>query len=432
MTISQQLPPSSSGQAPTSEILIEPETVGVSSARLERLRKKFHAYVDEQKLSGVSMLVTRCGKAILHDLYGYQDIENRIPITDDTLFRLYSMTKPLTSLLLIVLFEEGRFLMFDPVADYIPEFKDVKVLKGVENGKVLLETPRRQMMIYDLFAHSSGLGNFHLLPPEVGLQRASVLDVKKTIGEGVRNLAKIPLLFHPGEGFAYGHSHDVLGHLAEIITGDRLDKVMREKLLDPLGMDDTHFIVPAHRIKHLAQVYGMQPGKGLLNVTASVPPSGDYINPEAIMFSGGGGLVSSTADVMKVTHMLLNGGVLNGVELFSPFTVNYMLQDHMPRAVKSMYETYGNTDILFKRVMGGLRMSLFFATVADVQERASLDAKGSFTYGGLANTLSFGDPGTGLAGTLMVQDVSTPLNLRMTNEFKLLCYQAIRCLDRPT
>ncbi len=418
--------------------LADPESVGMSSERLERLREKIQSYVDNEQMAGLVAGLARHGEPIFLETYGHQNIEDEIPMQADSLFRLYSMSKALTSVLMMTLYEEGLFHLYDPVSKYIPEFEDVRVIKSIEGGTVVTEPVAAPMTLYTLFTHTSGLAYAERFPKEVGFDRSEILKLDQPMSEGVRNLAEYPLLFQPGERFAYGYSHDVMGRIAEVITGKRLDVLMKERIFDPLGFKDTSFSVSQADQGRLANVYGVDSSNTLRNVTDFVPAASDYLNPNNVLFSGGGGLVSSLSDIYRLTQMLLNGGQYNGGRVLSPFTVDYMLKDHLPDTMPTIGSFYveGVTPFegseifenepAFDRLFGGLRMSLFFfARVVDVRGRQAMDSEGSLTYGGLAGTYSFGDQATGLNGVLMVQNVGTNADASFLDEFKILAFQAI-------
>ena len=306
-----------------------PERAGFSSERLARLGAAMKAGVEQGEIPGAVVLVARKGNVVYFESFGFRDREAKAPMGRDSIFRMHSMTKPIVSVAAMILVEEGRLTLADPVSSYLPEFKDVKV--GVErkdaSGKVelVLETPRRPMIVQDLMRHTSGLtyGQFgaRTLVKQQYIE-AKLADPSQTNADFVAKLAKLPLQNHPGAVWDYSQSTDVLGRIIEVISGMELQQFLMERVLRPLGMPDTGFWV--EQTAQHARIAEAQadPASG------KRPPAGDKTKRN--WQAGGGGMVSTAADYARFSQMLLNGGELDGVRILSRKTVQYMTADHMP------------------------------------------------------------------------------------------------------
>jgi CubicO group peptidase (beta-lactamase class C family) len=307
----------------------KPEQVGLSSERLMRINARLKADVEKGVIPGAILLVARQGKVAWLDTVGMLDPQTKAPMTREAIFRIYSMTKPITSVATMMLFEDGRLKLDDPVATYIPAFKDVKV--GVEkpgaDGQpaLQLEPPRRAMTIQDLLRHTSGLtyGFFGTGLVKKAYTEANLFSDAITNEEFVDRLAKMPLAYHPGTTWDYSHSTDVLGRVVEVVSGTTLFKFQKERILDPLGMQDTTYYV-TDRAKH-ARV-----AEPFANDRA-IGAGAEFGDPrvEGKWESGGGGLMSTVSDYARFCQMVLNGGSLNGKRILGPKTVAYMGADHM-------------------------------------------------------------------------------------------------------
>ncbi|MFK7981531.1 MAG: serine hydrolase domain-containing protein, partial [Saprospiraceae bacterium] len=301
-----------------------PESVGMSSTRLKTMEAKMHEYVDKGQLASVQTAVIRKGKVVQFDTYGYEDVDSKDPLKDNSIFRIYSMTKPIVSIGLMMLYEEGRFQLNDPLHKYAPEFKDMQVHIG--DGKT--EPAKQAIRIIDVLRHTTGFGYGWGFPPnhvdslyKVGAKRAGT-----TNREFLRTMSTLPLYHQPGTGWRYSVSTDVAGALLEIIANQPLDEFLAERILHPLGMNDTHFEVPDAKDERFITNYTHKKTDGSLQ-TIDHPSMSKYCK-EVTMFSGGGGLVSTTNDYLKFCQMLLNKGSLNGHQFVSPKTLELMTSDH--------------------------------------------------------------------------------------------------------
>ncbi len=394
--------------------LAKPETLGMSSARLARIDSVIEGYIADKRVAGTVSLVMRHGKVVYFKAHGMQDREKSIPMPKDAIFRICSMSKPITSVAVMMLYEEGRFMLGDPVSKYIPEFKNPVVLKKTPDGRTYTVPATSEITIFELLTHTSGL--VYQWDPDLGqlYKDAEIGNGIKletlTLAESTRRMAKLPLLFNPGERFEYGLNTDALGYLVEVVSGMPLDKFLKTRIFDPLGMNDTQFFVPQSKLNRLASVYTWYDGKGLqpfpdgpiwegpFRYDADYPYKG-----EMKYFSGGGGLCASTQDYAKFAQMLLNGGQLNGVRLLSPKTVEMMRS--MQVKTDSPTQDFG----------------LGFGIQASLSE---IGTKGKYGWGGFYNTQFFIDPKEELIGVIMSQLHPTG-DLPLLDRFEVSVYQSI-------
>ncbi len=367
-----------------------PEDVGLSAERLSRISGAMQDIVDEGRLAGVVTLLARHGKIAHFETFGYQDIASSTPMAKDSIFRIYSMSKPITGVAMMMLYEEGKFRLSDPVAKYIPEFKNLKVAAGVGENGPIVEDADHPMTIRELMTHTAGLtyGIFSRSQVDEMYVKAGVQDPNSTLKDMIQKLSKIPLRQQPGSLWHYSVAVDVQGYLVEVLSGQRFDVFLKERLFDPLGMKDTGFHVPEDKAGRFAQVYTYDKDK---NLVAQEGFGGEnrYLKP-AKFFSGGGGLVSTAMDYMRFCQMLLNGGVLDGVRILSPLTVDLMRRNQLP---KDMVEMIPGS---------GLGFGLDFAVVLDPVEAESV-SKGEYFWGGAAGTWFWIDPVEDLIFVGMIQ-----------------------------
>ncbi len=307
--------------------LVSPASVGLNAACLNRIAPHLNRYVDDGKLPGYLVMVARRGKVAYLNHYGLSDVERQKPVGEETIFRIYSMTKPITSVALLQLYEKGLFQLDNPVSRFIPAFKDLMVYVGGDADNFYVTDPRREMTIRDLFTHTAGLtyanrGEHALneLYRRRGVDKGSLQDM-------IDALAGLPLQFQPGTEWNYSVATDVLGYLIEVISGQTLDAYFAEHILGPLGMVDTAFTVPADKVERFAANYEYAEGGGFRLLDD--PASSAYLQPP-LRRSGGGGLVSTCADYLRFAQMLLNKGTLDGVRILGRKTVELMTANHMP------------------------------------------------------------------------------------------------------
>ena len=390
-----------------------PEEVGMDSARLDRLTGAMQGLVDEGRLAGVVTAVARHGKIVHFESAGYRDMEAGAAMTNDALFRIYSMTKPITGVALMMLYEEGKFRLSDPVERYIPELSDLQVAAGTDdNGEMITEPATHPMTIRELMAHTGGLtyGIFSASGVDAMYVEADLLNNDNTLKEMVTRLGAIPLRQQPGTTWHYSVAVDVQGYLVEVLSGMAFDDFLDERLFGPLGMDDTDFYVPAEKVDRFAQIYTYDP-EGNLAPSEMFGGLNGYFEDPAFK-SGGGGLVSSTMDYLKFTQMLANGGEFNGERILAPLTIELMRRNQLPRGLPD-------------NILGapGTVFGLDFAVITDPVEAESYSV-GEYYWGGAAGTWFWLDPVEDLIMVGMIQQWGQGLpNVRALS--RQLTYQAI-------
>ncbi len=390
---------------------VRPEETGLSSERLARIQSAMKRYLDRQDVAGTVTLVARRGRIAHLEAQGLMDVASARPIAPDTIFRIASMTKPITSVAVMMLHEEGRFVLQDPISKFIPEFKDPKVLVPARPGEGLVPSTtiaaEREITIQHLLTHTAGLANSYTgSTVPLAARLVGERTAETTIGEQVRKLAKLPLEFHPGAAWQYGPATDVLGHLVEVVSGKSLDQFFRERIFEPLGMTDTFFYVPDDKLPRLATAYAPAEPTGIkpLGAAASMRGSRRY-------FSGAGGLLSTAEDYFRFSQMLLNGGELDGRRLLSRKSIDLMTANHIGTA--RMWPA-----------LTGYRFGLGFRVMTDLGGGARLASPGEYGWGGAYATYFFIDPKEQLIGIFMTQlRPYTQVNIRQ--EFQNLSYQAI-------
>jgi len=376
-----------------------PEDVGMSSEKLAQLKPAVQALIDNEKIAGASVIVARKGKIVLFETFGMMDRDANKPMQPDTIFRFYSMTKPVTSVAAMILYDEGKLELDDPVSKYIPEFKSLKVY--AESGKH--SDQLRQMSVRDLLRHTSGLtyGFFGNTPVDKMYMAKSVFDWESSLQDMVDKLSEIPLLYQPKTKWHYSVSTDVLGYIVQKVSGQSLDRFFRKRIFRPLDMKDTSFRVPRSKVERFAVCYGPKSGGGLRVV--DVPARSRYLKKPSL-FSGGGGLVSTARDYMRFCQMLLNKGQLDGKRLLRPETVEMMTTNQLPDSVRR-----GND--------GG------FALGFSVRLKDGEFPKGEYGWGGMASTHFWISPRDELIVIALSQYI--PFFSRLENTVKPIIYDSI-------
>lgn len=409
-TVSNQ--PAAAPQAVPALQMATPEEVGMDSERLSRVTQAMQGLVDDGLLAGVVTMAARDNKIVHFESVGYRDKEASAPMTNDALFRIYSMTKPITGVALMMLYEEGKFKLSDPVEKYLPELKDLKVYAGQDDdGNMVTEPQSHKMTVRELMSHTGGLtyGIFAQSPVDGMYVDAGLLDTTVPLSEFVSRLGKIPLKTQPGTKWEYSVSVDVQGYLVEKLAGQTFGSFLEDKIFQPLGMTDTDFYVPEEKASRFAQVYGYGPD-GDLVPGEGFPDANFMIDP--VFEGGGGGLVSSTMDYMRFSQMLLSGGELDGVRILSPLTVDIMHRDQTPKAVDGIG--------LGAR---GTSFGLDFAVINDPVEAESYSA-GEYYWGGAAGTWFWIDPVENLVFVGMIQQFGS-LTPDVRSLSRRLVYQSI-------
>ncbi len=399
----------------------EPERAGFDAERLRRIDRHFDRYVEDGRLAGWLATVARDGEIVHIGTGGQRDVENGLPVELDTVWRIYSMTKPITSVAAMMLYEEGAFELKDPVANWIPSFGDARVWQGGTQVKPVTAPVREPVRMWHLLTHTSGLTyGFHYAHPVDGIYREKGFEFgfprELSLQECCDLWASLPLLFEPGSEWNYSHATDVLGRVVEVISGQTLEKFFAQRILGPLGMTDTGF-GPADDAR-LAQAYSRDPATGGLVINARLA-RGAHGKPKA--FSGGGGLVGTAADYHRFTRMLLNGGELDGVRLLGTRTLRYMARNHLPGGAD--LERFGRE--LFAEVSyAGVGFGLGFAVAEDPVAQKVLSSPAEFNWGGLASTAFWVDPVERITATFFTQMIpSSTYPLR--SQFRQLVYQAL-------
>lgn len=388
----------------------KPEKLGFSSERLQRVDTRMQAYIDNNQLAGISALVARNGKVAYFKHFGMQDKAAGQPVNEDTIFRIYSMTKPVTAVAALQLWEQGEFHMLDPISKYIPELQNLKVYVSGSGEDMVLEDQQSPITIKDLFLHTSGLSyGFHDNEVDKLYRQAELFSSE--VDALPADLAKLPLQHQPGSAWTYGVNTDVLGLLVEKISGLRLGDYMQKHIFTPLKMDDTGFYVPSEKASRLAQMYTVDANTGktipMLNV-----PLGDYTSRPKFE-SGGGGLVSTMTDYLKFAQMLLDGGKYKGGYILAPRTVDYMRSNHLPNPLYP-----------FEADSPGEGYGLAMSVVVEPDKSQFLTSKGNYGWGGLATTFFRIAPEDNMVIISMTQMIPYGF-YPYQNDFRNLVHQAI-------
>ncbi|HEY5475135.1 MAG TPA: serine hydrolase domain-containing protein [Tepidiformaceae bacterium] len=405
----------------TVAVTAEPEAVGVSSKHLEYLDAHVQRYIDDGKLPGGLVLVARKGEVIHLSALGMADCERGVPTATDTIYRIYSMSKPLTSIALMQLFERGLVQLDDPVHRYIPAWKNLRVLVSGEHPDFVTEPLARHMTVRDLLSHQSGLsyGFPTGMPIDEAYRRAGIGARDTTLAEMAAKLADLPLAFQPGTRWNYSFSTDMCGHLVELISGQRFDEYLDEHIIGPLGMVDTSFSVTAEKVSRFAACYGPSRTRGIRLVDD--PTTSTYLQHPAFL-SGGGGLTSTATDYWRFTQALANGGELDGVRIIGPKTLKLMASNHLANgadlAASALTSQWTETGY------GGTGFGLGFSVTLDIAQAQVSGTPGEFAWGGAASTAFWVDQAEELVFVFMTQLMpSTTYNIR--REFRAIVYGAL-------
>jgi CubicO group peptidase (beta-lactamase class C family) len=369
----------------------KPESVGMSSERLARLGEGMKTLVDQGQLAGVVTMVARHGKVIEFEAAGKRDIAAALPMQKDSIFRIYSMTKPIVGVAMMMLFEEGKWQLNDPVAKYIPEFADLKVYGTDANGNVTMKDQAHPMTMRELMSHTAGFtyGFFSNTPVDKLQRDADLLNVNNTLEELIQRVAKLPLNSQPGSVWNYSIAVDVQGYIVQKLSGMPFADFLEKRIFKPLNMVDTAFYVPADKLKRFAELYDYDKDgkfevlKGGFNHDYSAKPA---------LYSGGSGLVSTASDYMRFCQMLLNGGQLDGVRLLSPRTVELMRTNVLAPTMSTFTP--------------GAGFGLDFAVYTDPVAAGGYYGKGTFWWGGVAGTWFWIDPTDDLIVVGMIQQMA--------------------------
>ncbi len=409
------------------KVEVDPAEVGFAQDRLQRLDRNFARYVDEGLLKGWLLTVSRHGKLAYVASNGQRDAEAGLPVETDTLWRIYSMTKPITSVATMMLYEEGAFELTDPVSRYIPSFKDQRVFTGGSDQRPVTVPASEPVRIWHLLTHTSGLTYaFHRMNPVDAMYRAAGFDLglrPGTLEESVDIWAAQPLLFQPGSEWNYSVSTDVLGRLVEVVSGQSLDEFFAQRLFGPLGMTDTAFYAQPDDLGRLAALYTRGPDN---KATRGPDAMANEVRQRPTMFSGGGGLVSTAADYNRFLRMLLPtadspAGELDGTRLLSPRTVSYMGRNHLPG--NQTLEQFGRP-LNAESPQRGVGFGLGFAVVLDPAAGKVDVSAGELSWGGAASTAFWIDPAEGITATFFTQLIPSSAH-PIRSQLRQLVYQAL-------
>ena len=372
------------GQASTPEIsTANPETLGFSTERLDRIDGVFQTYVEDDKMAGSVILVARRGKVAYYKAFGQRDISAGAPMEKEAIFRIASQTKAIVSVGIMLLQEEGKLLIQDPLSQYIPEFSETTVAVPQEDGSYQVVPAERPITLRDLLTHTAGIsygyGPASDVWKEAGIQGWYFADRNEPILETIKRLAELPMDAQPGEQWVYGYSVDILGAVIEQASGMALDDFLQDRIFDPLGMIDTQFYLPEDQTNRLATVYTPREGAPLQPAPqeGTMDSQGAYVKGPRQSFSGGAGLLSTAHDYYLFLQMVANGGELNGHRLLSSRTVDLMTVDHLDDAVD---------------FRPGERFGLGFEVVVDPGERGMPGSAGEFGWGGAYGSTYWVDP----------------------------------------
>ena len=372
-----------------------PESQGFSSEKLTLLNQAMHSYVDDNELSAIQTAIVKNGKLIHFDSYGSSDISENDPLEEDDIFRIASMTKPIVSIGLMMLYEEGKFNLNDPVYKYIPEFKNLTIKKRKKVKPV-----KNHVKIIDLLRHSAGL-NFK--GPE---------DYRKVISmnleEYTKESVKEPLRFEPGTTWWYSSSTDICGYLIEILSGQKLDVYLKDKIFDPLKMDDTSFELPKNKLDRLTTLYVVGEKKELVSFDNK---SNSPFKDKVTLLNGSGGLLSTTKDYLKFSVMLLNNGSIGGKQILKKSTLDLMKQDH-------------SLGLKYKKLVFGKKKGFGLGFEVVKEEDTKFGSKGTFGWGGMFGTYFRADPKQNMVYIYMTQSFET-YRLKLADKFRAMVYESI-------
>jgi len=395
-----------------------PEEVGMSSERLARIRTGMQRYVDRGLVPGVVTLVARRGRVVHFEAIGYRDVEAKTPMTTDTIFRIASMTKPIASVALMTLYEEGHFLLNDPISKFLPEFADMKVAQAASpaeaNGAPYkLVQAKNPITFKHVLTHTAGFPNtYRGITREEFDKTYPRKNPNETIADAVKRLATMPLNFNPGEAWEYGPATDVVGRLVEVISGMTLDEYLRKKIFEPLKMTDTHFYLPASKLHRFAASYQPDEKNGnKIKLVEAPNAESRWVKEPHNYFSGAGGLVSTAADYVRFHQMMLNGGELDGARILGRKTVELMTTNHIG-------------DLPIWLTGPGYGFGLGYRVVKDIGVTGQAGSVGAYGWGGAFCTYFDVDPKEELISVMMTQ-VRPYNHINIRQEFMALANQAI-------
>ena len=381
---------------------ISPDQAGMSAAALQRITRHLETrYLDSGRFPGAQLLIYRRGGIVHQSVHGFADVERKAPVTSDTIFRIYSMTKPITTVALMMLVEEGRVALDEPVHKYIPEWSNLGVYQAGLAPLFLTRPTTRPMQIVDLLRHTAGLtyGFQNRTNVDAAYRTQKIGEIEKagTMATMIADLAKIPLEFSPGDAWNYSVATDVVGYLVETISGQPFEQFLQQRIFDPLGMTDTGFHVPADKAHRFAACYAAD-GRGGMTLQDD-PTTSSFLTPPSCI-SGGGGLCATASDYLTFCRALLNGGALGDVRLLSPKTIALMTSNHLPggRDLTEMSKS-----LFSEASYAGVGFGLGFSVTMDPAKTLIPGSAGEYAWGGAASTAFWIDPREELIAIFMTQ-----------------------------
>jgi CubicO group peptidase (beta-lactamase class C family) len=401
--------------------VVKPETVGFSSEGIERLHQFMQQAVDQKQVAGIVTILARHGKVVDYSAYGYRDMAAGAPMTKDVIFRDFSMTKPVTGVAMMILYQQGKWLPSDPIAKFIPEFAHLKVYKGMDSsGDMILTDPDHPPTMRELMSHTAGFtyGFFGDTPVDKMYRDANLL-ASANLQEFIDKLAKIPLLYQPGQGWTYSMSMDIEGYIVEKLSGKSLPDFFRDNIYTPLGMRDAGFYVPADKRGRFTALYRTGPNGELVVDPSASRRSGDY-DAQPPMPSGGGGMVSTAEDYFRFASMLLNEGELDGKRILAPATVKLMTSNHVPSELLTGKFGIGNAVM-----RPGFGYGYNGAVEFDPANANLPDGKGTYQWDGAAGTWFWVDPANDVVFVGMIQRMLGPASPPLEYGSRQVVYGAL-------
>lgn len=421
--VARKTAPAASPAAAALSPATSPEALGFDAQRLARLDAYMSKAVADGRVAGMSTLLARHGQVVAEKMYGYKNLEAKAPLTKDTIFRLYSMSKPVTGVAMMLLFEEGKWRLDDPVTRYVPEFKDLKVMSGVDGeGHMTLEPMRRPPTMREVMSHTAGFGyglsDQH--PVDKMYREKGVLSANG-LADMIKRTAEIPLMYQPGTRWSYSSAVDIQGYIVEKLSGQRFGEFLEQRVFKPLKMTDTAFYVPKEKAMRLSAVYVGNPKTGKIEEARALfgvnMPS--YLEAPS-MESGGGGLVGTISDYARFAQMLVNKGELDGVRLLSPASIEMMGTNMVPKDVLARNE--GVTGLRFNENVG---FGLDFMVVMNPRAAGTLEGQGTISWAGAAGTWFWVDPANDLIFVGMIQRMGDTGGDSLAGMARTLTYQAL-------
>ncbi len=405
------------------ELQIEEEAsaLGLDANRLGRIDKHFARYVDDGRLKGWLALVARHGRVAHLSTYGQRDAEADLPVSVDTMWRMYSMTKPITSVAAMMLYEEGAFELKDPLYWYLPAWQSLRVFRGGSSASPVTQPATEPVRIWHLLTHTAGLTyGFHYAHPVDALYRQAGFEwgtpKDLDLAACCDAWADLPLLFEPGHEWNYSVATDVLGRLVEVVSGQTLDEFFRTRIFEPLGMTDTAFYADETRADRLAALYVPNPAD-----RKAVPTNGKAALRRPAALSGGGGLVGTARDYYRFTQMLRGRGEVDGIRLLGTRTVDYMVRNHLPGGAD--LEHFGRR-LFSETTFDGVGFGLGFSVVTNAADGKVLSSAGEFGWGGAASTAFWVDPAEDITVIFLAQLLPSSTH-PIRSQLKQLVYQAL-------